>query len=555
MLEIIKILNSLLKFEQQAKTVQEFKKSIGLISCPQDNSKNKKKNKQKPQSQEPENNADTFSMLYSHLLADNLIEDTFSQYEDIKEGQSPKGTLLKQCGKITENLKKKTNKLLDIDDLLSSKLSVELLDILQENSEEQPATLASILNKMEISDHEQKSATKIMLSIINTLKFSDVMSILKIVELDIAPYENLDRIKRAQDQNNIENLLGELDIPFTSITSPEGHDVTKQDRIFYTTLDDTLEGFKMMSFWLKAQRPSLDINHTEALRQHTASRVLEDLKNLGYPELDESMLEIAWGHLMNAHKHRHENAPFIVTSTEAMNAAVENSNTNSTLILDGHGGGGRFSLGEFKDKPIKKLMPDIAKVIESASGKVSHFILSACMTGMLNIDSINQSTLKTDLIDTVSCKDKRKLLVEENDTVKDFFQTLSNGNASLAAEMASLIFNSERGNKSKLAFTFSPCVLIPDSISGNRGYIAQAKDARQSWPAQDESVQWDDDYRVTDGTNDLKQIAMKAYTLYAPMSRKKLGVNAWRTENTPPLEKVVPIKNYRSPLSERPRNL
>jgi len=543
---LISIVTQLAGIEKQIQVVKDLQKSIGSIG-------QKKANK---------DNDKIFEALCAKIGVKNK-RVKFPNYTEIvddekklKQSRTLKRKCFEKISSILGPLEQQKEKIFTKNIIeLSTITSAELLDIL--SGPDSGGRMRDILMTIADRNPRLQVSEKMMLSIINAMEFSDIMSILKVLSLDglddsgiSVQYKNFTKITRAYAQNEIEGWLRQTPIPFTSVTAKEQNDSEKRDRIFYTTGSDSIQGLKVIALWLKDKNLTNVSPETQIarLKDRGPLGVCTDLKETTNQEnqtiLDASDLEIGWGHLMHAYKHPHENAPFIVLNSDALRAAIALSCSDSTLVIDGHGGPGSLSLGDGKNKRLDKLKPEFDEIINLSLGKISHFILSSCVTGTLKEEKIQESTLKRSRLvasesiisnehndiskhDSQAFKARRKLEVKAEDkgAVKEFFEPLygdrKKNKSTIAAEFAGLLFSQEYSEC--LAFTSSPSVLLPDNQSGNIGSISTNRDSRIGWPhCNEKTICWSEDSRVLKKEVTERQIAMKSFTLYGSKSRKAL---------------------------------
>lgn len=311
-------------------------------------------------------------------------------------------------------------------------------------------------------------------------------------------------------------------------------------RIIYTDVTKSLTGFKVLKHYLDNNSvwKNEGFKNLSTLRATGPEAIAEREKTPANPNPE---FEIAWGHIMNSGRHKDENIVF-ATSESTLAMALELSTPDSTFILDGHGSEDRLVIGRVKlmGKDLKEY---IDKTVRMLGPNITHVILSSCATGCLTLRESNMNNFdgvmrqnKYSVDDDTRMfthKNRKKVLISPNTNITDMFDKCAprEGIApmeSLAALFAKALFARDTQDPEQgTAFTFSPSLLIPDSVSVEKGGVigvpAAASEYRLDWP------KYHSDWEIDETGKHPSQNAFKSITLYSPNSRKALSPDGeWR---------------------------
>jgi hypothetical protein len=348
-------------------------------------------------------------------------------------------------------------------------------------------------------------------------------------------------LKDAWEQLELENSLLKLGMQYYSLNLIANK--TKRTRIIFTTKKDTNLGFTYLKKWIELFGSSIPQEILcDQLKKAGIKGIISDLNKQKDIILDLTALEIAWYHVMNNGKHPNDHVVF-VTEMQGLQEALVKSTANSTLVINGHGGGNTISLGEEVLKGTKDLDQRVCYLASIASSNITHVVLASCATGMLNKDiATKKSTQMAPVLfkyafskngtstskngASTSFKNRQKMYVTQGAEVEKMFKKINEEKQlPFAARLAAGILNrKDQDIKRGTAFTFSPSLLITDipPRSGTIGVPMAFGDNRKEWP--DSVDAWDLDGRLSDA--DFFQIAYKSVTLYNnPSNDKALVVN------------------------------
>lgn len=356
---------------------------------------------------------------------------------------------------------------------------------------------------------------------------------------DIRSFSESDYLVKVKLQFKLEKLLECVGVPFCSIKSIDLENSDQQRRIYFTNAKETMEGFSIFSEWYQRCYKGDEVDKLKILKEIGPDEICAQVnnirksdsmanENIEYVPFTTADLEIAWGHLVMARKHKKESDPIYVVCADAIKHALKLCGPDSTLVIDGHGGGAGMTVGDYgrrlKREELSKLFVNI---IADCREKISHVILSSCATGTLIQKWANSAYTKRPL-KYYDFKNRCKLPIQKDSKVEDMFEMV-NSKPPVAAQLASIIFDMYEDSPTGVAFTFSPSMLIPQFKSGNRAFISQNEEARDPWPTSlNKEITWKDDNRLgPQGGRLMQQIGFKSITLFQSLkNRKALEVEA-----------------------------
>lgn len=411
----------------------------------------------------------------------------------------------------------------------------------------------------------EKSDINLIISSLNTqCTFIQRLEIIESVGLkNIGIYSIWTKIKdfvTIIEQLKFEQNLSKLQIAFLPITKMSKNQ-KKRARVILTDVYSSNLGFESLLQWNK-EFPTIGKSLIDYLKKVGPEKIINDCLA---KKINCADIEIAWGHIMNQGRHANEDMVF-VCDKEALKHALNLCPPDSTLVLDGHGGSNQLKIGISKCQgdDLKKYISEIVKSINS---NVSHVILSVCSTGTLKpseakIDDRTESPRKNKYeINSPkpehTHKNRKKIFLGENEiaNIPSMFEPITSKTSnstieSFASYFSTLLFNRSSASESAdygTAFTFSPSLLIPDSVNGGvmgvHRSIAKRKDwpdYHKSWIEQDENCDNEGkDENLENNDKDeiktsLSQIAFKSITFYNnAKNRKALSYNGdWKHQKT-----------------------
>jgi hypothetical protein len=370
--------------------------------------------------------------------------------------------------------------------------------------------------------------------VISKLSFSENLSAYLLFDLhDMDAFSQSDHFDKIKLQFKLEKLLEYVGVPFRSIKSMDQENNDQRGRIYFTTAKETIDGFSILCEWFQKCYKGDDKDKLKVLKDVGPEEICLQLnsfrkslsierENEKYDPVSTADLEIAWGHLVMARKHKRESEPVYVISVGAIKDAIKLCGLDSTLVIDGHGGGGGLTIGDYGRKLKREELSNIfINIIAECREKISHVILSSCATGTLVEKWANDAHFKRRL-KFADFKNRCKLHVAKGTNIEEMFETV-NAKPPVAAQLASIIFENYKHSQMGVAFTFSPSMLIPQFKSGNRAYVSQNEGARDPWPKSlSKEITWKHDNRLgMQGNRLMQQVAFKSVTLYQSQTNRK----------------------------------
>lgn len=439
-----------------------------------------------------------------------------------------------EAGKQHKN-SKATNNNYRIRELKTSQnsLRVRLGDYIVEiiNKLESSISLKSLCNEMlALSDDDIKSLASFKcFNHILSAKQYDYARLLRLISRVSASFDTEKQsiheffgIKSLKDsaleavflQLEFEKFMQTLGLNYTPLVNLNASGL--RSRINLICGNQVICGFNQMQNFLKKQSNANFTNNKDVLKQAGLTKILS-----GISDQERTYFEIAWDLIMNDGKRRsYEETHIFATSFDALGMALDHCSSDSTLVVNGHGGAVKLTICDENTLGNKHLNTIMSLINE----RITHVILSSCTSGLLT-KQISHNTLhmaKYPNVEPTShiylYKNRRKLYVESSESAIDkLFEPLLDTSDSIAKLFArSVLYRSIQDETRGTAFTFSPSLIFPDEISGLMG--APLSESRVNWP--DYVKSWDKDERLKYGKTH-EQIAWKSITLYNNHRNKK----------------------------------